>query len=277
MTKIDMADHPHNGHRDRMRERILKDGLSALQPHEVLEYFLYAFVPRRDTNEIAHRLLSRFGSLSGVLDADYDDLLSVDGVTANAALFLSELPALATMYRVSKAKTTPEAITAERAVTLVNDLIGQRTTECAVALALDTKGKLLRTITFESNQSDAIGIDLRRLVKELLVLRAAAVIVAHNHPSGDVNPSAEDVRTYRAIEGTLQPLRIALLDCLIVGGGRAYSMAHSVAEGGTPSRLRFADDGDMPDVVLGQEVGAGEPVEQDYDLLFNRNKNNINH
>lgn len=74
----------HEGHRDRMRERILLSGIESLQPHEVLEYLLYHAIPRKDTNGIAHELISKFGSLNGVLNADYDALLDVNGMTANA-------------------------------------------------------------------------------------------------------------------------------------------------------------------------------------------------
>ena len=76
----------HEGHRDRMRERILLSGIESLQPHEVLEYLLYHAIPRKDTNGIAHELISKFGSFNGVLNADYDALLDVNGMTANAAL-----------------------------------------------------------------------------------------------------------------------------------------------------------------------------------------------
>ena len=79
----------HEGHRDRMRERILLSGIESLQPHEVLEYLLYHAIPRKDTNGIAHELISKFGSFNGVLNADYNALLDVNGMTANAALLLT--------------------------------------------------------------------------------------------------------------------------------------------------------------------------------------------
>ena len=82
----------HDGHRDRMRERIRRSGLSTLQEHEMLEYILYAFVPRKDTNEIAHALIDRFGSFAGVLNADEKRLAEIAGMTENAALFLCNLP-----------------------------------------------------------------------------------------------------------------------------------------------------------------------------------------
>ena len=88
----------HEGHRDRMRERILLSGIESLQPHEVLEYLLYHAIPRKDTNGIAHELISKFGSFNGVLNADYDALLDVNGMTANAALLLTSLKGVFRMY-----------------------------------------------------------------------------------------------------------------------------------------------------------------------------------
>ncbi|MEG2273811.1 MAG: hypothetical protein RSC44_00605, partial [Clostridia bacterium] len=79
----------HDGHRDRMRKRIVDGGIDCLQSHEILEYILFSFVPRKDTNVIAHALISEFGSLAAVFNADAERLEKVEGVSPNAALFLS--------------------------------------------------------------------------------------------------------------------------------------------------------------------------------------------
>ena len=88
----------HEGHRQRLRDRFLKEGLDGFAPHNVLELLLFYAVPQRDTNELAHRLLTRFGSLSGVLDADFDELCQVEGVGANVATLLKLVPGLARRY-----------------------------------------------------------------------------------------------------------------------------------------------------------------------------------
>lgn len=259
----------HDGHRERMRERIRKEGLSSLAPHEVLEYFLFSFVPRRNTNDIAHRLLHRFGSLAGVLDADYSSLCEVEGMTANAALFLSQIPALLVQYKLNKALTVPVCVGNDAAL-YVSELIGNSPVERSVVLALDVKGNLLDTIEFDSESSDKVQLDLRRLVKELLSVRAAAVIVAHNHPSGDVSPSQQDLAVCQTLRTSLEPLSIRLLDCLIVGGGRAVSLM-GTAEPEQKQRLAFAET-----AIAGtgdwHEIDAGEPIENEFNLLFNRNE-----
>jgi len=250
--------HPHEGHRERLREKIRKDGLSRLEPHEILEYLLFPFIPRRNTNDIAHALIARFGSLSSVFDADYNALLETDGMTANAALFLTQMPALVVQYKTSKAKQQSYLNPADAAVYL-NELIGHQPVECVAALALDAKGGLISTIQFRSSRADAVNLDMRNLVKELLLLRATGVIIAHNHPSGDVTPSEEDIRSYDYIKATLVPLEIALLDCLIVGDGNAYSLLDN-AEGSRPA-------GGAP---IGHFIDAGVPAAGEFDLLYNR-------
>lgn len=87
-----MTSNVHDGHRSRMRDRIRKSGLGSMQPHEILEYLLFPFVPRKDTNEIAHALIDRFSSFGGVLNASEEDLQKVSGMTENAALFLQICP-----------------------------------------------------------------------------------------------------------------------------------------------------------------------------------------
>jgi DNA repair protein RadC len=255
-----------------LREKICEQGLGALLPHELLEYFLFPFVPRRNTNDIAHALLRRFGSLSAVFDAEYDALLTVHGMTANAALFLSQIPALLVQYKLDKAKHQLDFLQPEQVAVYLNELIGNRPIECCAALAVDTKGKLLGTVHFDSHRADAVAIDVRKLIREVLVLRATGVVIAHNHPSGDVTPSAEDHQVCDMVRDALRPLGIVLLDCIIVGGGKAYSMLgerqKSGADGSTDTKGNAAN---THTADQGHEIDAGEPVDE-YNLLFNRNE-----
>ena len=113
----------HEGHRDRMRERILLSGIESLQPHEVLEYLLYHAIPRKDTNGIAHELISKFGSFNGVLNADYDALLDVNGMTANAALLLTSLKGVFRMYASGDVSPSVQDVELTRAIAAALQLI----------------------------------------------------------------------------------------------------------------------------------------------------------
>lgn len=249
---------PHEGHRDRLRNRIRTEGLAHLAPHEVLEYLLFSFVPRRNTNEIAHDLLERFGSIDKVMDADYAALREAKGMTDNAALFLKQMPALVVLYKTERAKNSGmNFLDPNVAAVYLNDLIGNHPTEQCAALGVDARGNMVGTVCFESDVVDRVAINVRRLAKELLLMRAAGVVVAHNHPSGDVSPSAEDEAAYRNLVQALGSLSINLLDCIIVGGGKAYSMTLP-AEGASPD-------------AKGREMDAGVADEKEFNLLFNRN------
>ena len=253
-----------------MRERIRQHGLGSLMPHEVLEYLLYPFVPRRNTNDLAHRLLDTFGNLAAVLDAPYDALKAVNGMTANAALFLSQIAGIQSLYNQEK-----EARLAfqnpQDAVRYLRNRIGNLPVEVFAALCLDAKGNLLSVVQFESQSADYVAVNVRKLVREVLLTRAVNVIVAHNHPSGDVSPSGEDVAMFQHLQQVLASVDVTLLDCLIVSDRNAYSMMvndgfqkkirlSAVAEGPAQSRTRTS-----PLDALYEE-------EQEYDLLFNRNQ-----
>lgn len=134
----------HDGHRQRMRERIASDGIRSLHDHEVLEYLLFPFVPRRNTNEIAHRLMEKFGTFSEVFNADAADLAAVSGMTENAALFFSVLPEVLRRYAVSVAKKRPQ-LSGRRAVRdfLAGVMFGMPV-EAVCAAALDAQDGLIR-------------------------------------------------------------------------------------------------------------------------------------
>ena len=101
-TAVSKKKHSHAGHRERMRLRFQKSGLESFQPHEILELLLFYALPRVDTNPIAHDLIAEFHSLSGVLDADIQDLKRINGISENAAIFLKLLPQLCQQYQLDK-------------------------------------------------------------------------------------------------------------------------------------------------------------------------------
>jgi len=205
----------HEGHRDRLRLKIQEGGLKSLAEHEVLEYFLFAFVPRRNTNDIAHNLLKTFGNLASVCDARWEELERVEGMTHNAALFLSQLPTFAAMYKADKARRTALHTPAEWTAYLC-ELIGREPTEQLVALCLDVKGNLLKTVWLETDQETTVAVSARRLVKEVLVSHAVNVIVGHNHPSQDPRPSMDDLRFCSHLKAAFATVDIVLLDCVTV-------------------------------------------------------------
>lgn len=202
----------HEGHRDRMRERILLSGIESLQPHEVLEYLLYHAIPRKDTNGIAHELISKFGSFNGVLNADYDALLEVNGMTANAALLLTSLKGVFRMYASGDKKGKIVIATRGDLVRYLSPFFYGEKTEKFYMLCLDAKNTVIKLVKLSSGIPQEVRVDVRDVVDNALKYKAVSVVVAHNHPSGDVSPSVQDVELTRAIAAALQLIKIKLAD-----------------------------------------------------------------
>ncbi|MBO4554278.1 MAG: DNA repair protein RadC [Clostridia bacterium] len=217
----------HDGHRDRMRERILTSGISSLQSHEILEYLLYAFIPRKNTNDIAHALIEKFGSLSGVLNADAKALLEVDGMTKNAAIFLATLPEISRAYL--KEINTNKMSLSGRGV--VREFLGSKLYglpyEQVVAVALDSKDGFIALEKIAKGDGSSVKIEVREIVDFALKHNAVNIVLAHNHPSGQTSPSQADVDLTAEVAYTLGTIGVNLEDHLIFCGSKFYSFADS--------------------------------------------------
>ncbi len=215
----------HDGHRMRMRNRYLNEGLDSFEPHEVLELLLYYAIPRRDINELAHRLIEHFGSLGNVFDADVSSLKQVDGIGENAAILLSLIPPLSRLYNLSKwdRKTTLASVDAagQYAVAMYT---GKKNEEFGI-ICLDSN----RCVHFSGtiiegtvNQAEAYP---RLVVAEVLKHNAVNVILTHNHPNGSILPSAGDKEATKNILTALDAIGVNVLDHIIVSGERFSSMS----------------------------------------------------
>ena len=216
-----MKTNMHDGHRARLREKIEKFGIRVLADHEKLEYLLYPFVPRRDTNPIAHELIETFGSLNGVLDASVDELSKIKGVSKNAALFLHTLPEL---YVYSAEAPKLILHNAEDASAYAIRRIGKLPTERFVCLFLGDKGKVLRICDLAEGSGNAVAVNREELVRLAIQCDAKIVILAHNHPSGDLYPSNADILSTNTLAQSLFFFGIRLWDHIIVSATDSFSM-----------------------------------------------------
>lgn len=230
----------HDGHRNRMRERIETGGMEPLQDHEVLEYILFHFVPLRNTNDIAHDLIDTFGSFAEVLNADADRLEEVPGMTRNAALFLSCLPDIFRRYAASAEKRRTR-LSGKR--TVRDYLAGQMfgcPVEQACVLALDAQDGVIRFERLVLGTGDSVNVSVRRIVDFAMRTHAAGLVLAHNHPSGNGQPSQHDFELTRSIDYILGNIGVRLLDHLIFTDGGVYSFEESgsltAMRGGTEFR-----------------------------------------
>lgn len=211
------------GHRDRLRQRMQKEGLSTFQDHEVLELLLFQCIPRRDTNKLAHELLDSFGGLAGVLDAAPQQLMMVKGVSEVTACFLSSLKEIWQRYKKSQSKQTSLSTVAD-IIRYSRVLIAESYIEKLVVAYVDYDSKFLLKEEFTSNEVDKIHVDPKRIVSSALRVNAAGVLLFHCHPKGECEPSEQDDEFTNALFYALGVLGIVLLDHVIFNAqGEFYS------------------------------------------------------
>lgn len=210
-----------------MKEQFLKDGLDSFQPHSVLEFLLFYAIPLKDTNTIAHVLLQKFGSLSGVFDAPFEELVEVDGIGRSAATLLKLIPQLCRRYQedLDRGKTVIYSYD-EAGKRLVNKFIG-RQNEVVILMLLDSKTRVLFCDVVDEGTVNAANIYIKKVVRLSVQYNASYAILSHNHPSGSCLPSKQDLSTTRWIYEALDTVEVRLIDHIIVGGNDYLSIAKS--------------------------------------------------
>ena len=217
---------PHyHGHRKRLRERFLKNGLTGFADHEVVELLLTLAITRLDVKQPAKALLQRFGSLRGVLDAPLQELQSVKGIGEIAATALHVIRESATLYLQEVSEGEEALHDSERLSDFWRMRIGALKHEVFAVAYLDSANRLLRNgiETLHEGTIDRAAVYPRRVVEAALKRQAAAIVLAHNHPNGNVQPSEHDKLLTRAIVLAAETIRLRVVDHLIVSSTKAFS------------------------------------------------------
>lgn len=218
----------HAGHRSRVKEEFLRRGLDSFPEHRVLELLLFYAIPQGDTNELAHRLIERFGSFAGVLDASVEDLCAVPGVGEHTALLLRMIPGLCGRYVASRSNLGEIVDCSARVREVLEPYFFGARNEMVYLVCLDGKRKVLGVRKITEGSINAAEVTSRRIAEEAMSLRAAAVILAHNHVSGIALPSNEDCATTRYLKQVLEPIGIELLDHVVFCDDDMVSMKDSM-------------------------------------------------
>jgi DNA repair protein RadC len=219
------------GHRQRLRQRALNAGLIALADYELLELFLFRSIPQKDVKPVAKALLDRFGGIEAVLSASREDIEAVKatclnprtgkterrGAGAEGALDLKLMHEA--VQRIARAKIEHRPVIGSWTALLayVRDKFAADKREQFHALFLDTRNRLIRDETLNRGTVDHAPAYPREIATRALEVGASAVILVHNHPSGDPTPSRADIETTRSIVDACRPLKIAVHDHLVVG------------------------------------------------------------
>lgn len=211
-----------------MKARFLREGLDAFEDHNALELLLFYAVPQRDTNELAHKLISSFGSFSAVFDAPVESLMQVGGIKENAAILIKLMPALYGKYAQNKQSAGTLFLKSAQAAGeyLVPQFAGQ-SAERFLAICMNHKCKVLKTVVISDGTANSTALRSRQLAEAVIHTGATNVILAHNHPEGVAAPSMQDVDATRYLFSMLRNLGVKLNDHIIVAGDDWFSMATS--------------------------------------------------
>lgn len=220
-----MAQEPvHTGHRQRVKQRFLKEGLSHFERHQVVEMLLFFGIPRKDTNELAHRLMDTFGSLSGILDAPYEELCRVPGISENAAVLICFCKALSREYAKDKQQTDKVLKSYQRMGEYVLPYFAGLEYEAVLLVCMDSRYRVRHAGIVTRGSVNAAEVNTRLILQTALLHNATMVVLAHNHPDGSAVPSTEDVETTRYLRRVLRSANIALMDHIVVAGEEFTSM-----------------------------------------------------
>lgn len=214
---------PHYvGHRNRLRSRLLDAGPNALHDYEILEIILFAAIPRRDVKPLAKELLSEFGSLWALLNAPTQRLLSF-GLSENVTSLLAAVSAAGLRGARSEIIDKPLLNQWQRVVDYCKAAMAHETKEQFRLLFLDRRNRLIAEEIMQKGTIDHTAVYPREIVQRALELSAGAVVLTHNHPSGDPEPSAADIKMTKAIIAACKPLDITVHDHIIIGGDKVVS------------------------------------------------------
>jgi DNA repair protein RadC len=231
---------PHKGagHRQRLRDRFLNAGLDGFHDYEIIELLLTLATPRKDCKDAAKAALDRFQTLQGVLDAAPADLCGVPGIGPVNLFGLKLVPAVSRRYLQQRLEGKTPLTNSRELFDYLNHTIRDKKRECFVAIYLDAKNRVIADEVLFTGTVTASAVYPREVVAAALAHTAAAVIFAHNHPSGDPAPSQDDMAITRKLVQACRLMGITVHEHLIIGTEGYFSFA----DHGHMARMNAADN-----------------------------------
>lgn len=211
------------GHRQRIKDKYKKSGIDGWLDYEIMELVLSYSIARKDTKLVAKELLSRFKTISGVLDADSRELNSISGISEHTTLFLNLLKDIAILYLENGLHNKDLLSSSEVVFDYLKASLKGSTDEEFKTLFLNGRNQLLSVETLQSGTVNRSVVYPRKIVERALYHHAVGVIIAHNHPAGTLKPSKEDCAVTKSVKDALETVEISLLDHIIIGGNDYFS------------------------------------------------------
>lgn len=215
----------HEGHRERLKNKYLKNGIDSFEDHEILELLLFYSIPRKNTNELAHALMNKYGSLKAVLEADPYDMLNETGVGKHTAVLLSLVLDVAKTYLKDTKNKNPVILSSKQAGQYCMDLFVGEYEEKVYIICLNKQYKVIHSELISEGTISQAVIFSDKAAKAALRHNAYFVVITHNHPGGSKRPSKSDIETTNRLNQTFQALGKQMIDHIIVGENGYYSFA----------------------------------------------------
>lgn len=215
----------NEGHRQRLRNRMLKEGLDNFQDHEILEFLLFQYIPRKDTNKIAHNLLKKFGSLGNVFNANPEQLMMVDGISQVTACNIAIIKEVWRRYKRDESfKISLSKLSS--IIKYAQQLMDESGVERVVVVYVDGGTNFLFKDEFSSNNPQYVDVDIKEIIATSARLKAAGIVLFHCHPHGQCAPSQSDLAFTEKLYLALASIDNVLLDHIIFNSRSQFYSFH---------------------------------------------------
>lgn len=220
-----MVNKSTSGHRQRLRERFLNAGLQGFHDYEVIELLLTLGTPRRDCKQAAKDALKKFGSLNTVLEADPKELQAINGIGPNNVFGLKLTQTVARRYLADRIIGQDIITSSDEVLDYLKHNLRDKTQEIFSVIYLNGRNEIIGMEELFYGSLTTSAVYPREVVKKVLKQNAAAVIFVHNHPSGNLNPSEEDIKITKKLKDAVATIDVKVHDHLIIAGNNYYSFA----------------------------------------------------
>lgn len=223
-----MDKNPHKGHRKRLIHELLEQDFPDSMPsHKVLEALLFYGIPQKDTNDMAHTLLEKFGSLNGVFEADPNSLFEVKGMTERAVALIKMILPINRRIQTEKYKKRYQFASIEEYGDFIAKCFMGYNNEILMISSFDNSGNLIENDVISEGHAASVSLSVKKIVKKVLTRNPTSVIIAHNHIGHSAVPSFADIEMTQSLKYTLEQIEIRLVDHIIVSGTDYVSLAQS--------------------------------------------------
>lgn len=219
-----MNNSPENkGHRQRLKTKYIHAGIDALHDYEILELLLFHAIPVKDVKPLAKNLLKKFGSLKSLMDAEQNEIAAISGIGSSTAILIKLVKDLGALYLRERAEGKPQITSTRELIDYCMSSLGGLKDERFSVIFLNAQNRIIATEVIQEGIVNQAVVYPRKVLEKALKYKASAIILVHNHPSGQVEPSEADVRLTRSLRETARVLEILIHDHIIVGENRYYS------------------------------------------------------